>query len=105
MRAAQSVTRKDLAVLEWDEENQLMKLNPLAAWTDEDLAEYVKKHNLPLHPLYGEGFKSIGCSPCTRAVLPDEDIRAGRWWWEDPAHKECGIHRRPRPGAAQGAHL
>jgi phosphoadenosine phosphosulfate reductase len=105
MRAAQAVTRADLPALEWDERNQLIKLNPIRSWTDGELDAYIKARGIPVHPLYGEGFTSIGCSPCTRAVLPGEDIRAGRWWWEDPAHKECGLHRRPRPGAAQGAHL
>ncbi|MDR3301733.1 MAG: phosphoadenylyl-sulfate reductase [Spirochaetaceae bacterium] len=105
MRAAQAVTRAGLALLEWDEKNQLIKLNPLCRWTDEELDAYIKARGIPLHPLYGESFKSIGCSPCTRAVLEGEDIRAGRWWWEDPSQKECGLHRRPRPGAGQGAHL
>jgi phosphoadenosine phosphosulfate reductase len=93
MRASQAVTRAGLPVLEWDEKNRLIKLNPLCAWTDGELDAYTKKRGLPVHPLYGEGFKSIGCSPCTRAVLPGEDIRAGRWWWEDPSQKECGLHR------------
>jgi phosphoadenosine phosphosulfate reductase len=92
LRAAQSVTRTGLQVLEYDEQNGLIKINPLAAWSDEDLAAYIEEHHIPLNPLYGQGFKSIGCAPCTRAVKEGEDIRAGRWWWENPEHKECGLH-------------
>jgi phosphoadenosine phosphosulfate reductase len=92
LRAAQSVTRAGLRVLEYDEQNGLIKINPLAAWTDADLAAYIERHALPVHPLYGKGFKSIGCAPCTRAVGEGEDIRAGRWWWENPEHRECGLH-------------
>ena len=94
MRAAQSVTRAGLPVLEWDRENNLIKINPIADWTDGDLDGYIKQHGIPLHPLYDQGFKSIGCAPCTRAVQPGEDIRAGRWWWEKSECKECGLHRQ-----------
>jgi phosphoadenosine phosphosulfate reductase len=96
LRAAQSVTRTGLAVLEYDEKFKLIKINPLAAWSEKDLAVYIEKHRLPLNPLYARGFKSIGCAPCTRAVREDEDIRAGRWWWENPEHKECGLHIKER---------
>jgi phosphoadenosine phosphosulfate reductase len=92
LRAAQSITRTNLQILEYDENNGLLKINPLADWSDEDLSAYIKTHNLPENPLYGKGFKSIGCAPCTRAVKENEDIRAGRWWWENPEHKECGLH-------------
>jgi phosphoadenosine phosphosulfate reductase len=92
LRAAQSVTRAGLGVLEYDEKNGLLKINPLVSWTDADLFGYIEKHGLPLNPLYAKGFKSIGCAPCTRAVGENEDIRAGRWWWENPEHKECGLH-------------
>jgi phosphoadenosine phosphosulfate reductase len=92
LRSAQSVTRTGLQILEYDEQNGLIKINPLAAWSDDDLASYIAKHQIPLNPLYREGFKSIGCAPCTRAVKEGEDIRAGRWWWENPDHKECGLH-------------
>ncbi|MFP3040474.1 phosphoadenylyl-sulfate reductase [Treponema primitia] len=96
LRAAQSVTRTGLQVLEYDEQNGLIKINPLAAWSDEDLAAYIEEHRIPLNPLYSQGFKSIGCAPCTRAVQEGEDIRAGRWWWENPDHKECGLHNNKR---------
>ncbi|MDR3114514.1 MAG: phosphoadenylyl-sulfate reductase [Treponema sp.] len=92
LRAAQSLTRKGLQILEYDEEHRLLKINPLVSWTDQDVADYLHTHDLPLHPLYAQGFKSIGCAPCTRPVREGEDSRAGRWWWENPEHKECGIH-------------
>jgi phosphoadenosine phosphosulfate reductase len=97
LRACQSVTRTNLQVLEFDEKNGLFKINPLAAWTDEDLAAYIEEYNLPINPLYSQGFKSIGCAPCTRPVASGEDIRAGRWWWENPEHKECGLHLKENP--------
>jgi phosphoadenosine phosphosulfate reductase len=96
LRAGQSVTRTDLKVLEYDEKFGLIKINPLADWTGEDLAAYIAKNGLPLNPLYSQGFKSIGCAPCTRAVNEGEDTRAGRWWWENPEHKECGLHLRKK---------
>ncbi|GHU33134.1 phosphoadenosine phosphosulfate reductase [Betaproteobacteria bacterium] len=92
LRAAQSVTRTNLQKLEFDDNNGLIKINPLADWSDERLFDYISRCHLPLHPLYAKNFKSIGCAPCTRAVEPHEDIRAGRWWWENPEHKECGLH-------------
>ncbi len=94
LRAAQSVTRSAVQALEYDEKYRLLKINPLAAWSDAELAEYVTAYRIPVHPLYAQGFKSIGCVPCTRAVTEGEDIRAGRWWWENPEHKECGLHLR-----------
>jgi phosphoadenosine phosphosulfate reductase len=96
LRAAQSITRQGLQVLEYDRRFGLIKINPLADWTDEDLEAYIKTYNLPVNPLYGKGFKSIGCAPCTRAVQENEDIRAGRWWWENPDHKECGLHLKEK---------
>jgi phosphoadenosine phosphosulfate reductase len=92
LRAAQSVTRSELKIVEYDEKFNLFKINPIAFWSDEELFGYIKEYNLPLNPLYLKGFKSIGCKPCTRAVKEGEDIRAGRWWWENPEHKECGLH-------------
>jgi phosphoadenosine phosphosulfate reductase len=92
LRRAQSVTRAALPLLEYDEEYDLFKINPLYTWSDAELDAYIAQHKLPLHPLYAQGFTSIGCAPCTRAVQPGEDIRAGRWWWENPEHKECGLH-------------
>jgi phosphoadenosine phosphosulfate reductase len=94
LRAAQSITRTNLQILEYDKNNGLIKINPLADWSDGDLSAYIKTYNLPVNPLYGKGFKSIGCVPCTRAVKENEDIRAGRWWWENPEHRECGLHRK-----------
>ena len=103
MRADQSVTRAGLPVLEWDEDNGLIKINPIADWTDGDLDGYIRQHGIPLDPLYGQGFKSIGCAPCTRAVQPGEDIRAGRWWWEKSECKECGLHRQAAVQAESGS--
>ncbi|MDR2099357.1 MAG: phosphoadenylyl-sulfate reductase [Campylobacteraceae bacterium] len=98
LRAAQSVTRNELKIVEYDEKFNLFKINPLAFWSDDELFDYIKEYNLPLNPLYAKGFKSIGCKPCTRAVNEGEDIRAGRWWWENPEHKECGLHIRGTRG-------
>lgn len=94
LRREQSVTRKDVQVVEWDENNGLVKINPLINWTEEETWRYIKANQVPYNKLHDLGFPSIGCEPCTRAVKPGEDIRAGRWWWEDPDHKECGLHRR-----------
>jgi phosphoadenosine phosphosulfate reductase len=92
LRASQAVTRSDLKILEYDEKFGLIKINPLFDWSEGDVAEYQKEFGLPENPLYARGFKSIGCAPCTRPVSEGEDIRAGRWWWENPEHKECGLH-------------
>ena len=98
-RRAQAVTRRDLEILEIDEAHGgILKLNPLAGWTEKDVTEYVRKRGLPVNRLVDMGYPSIGCSPCTRAVAPGEDPRAGRWWWETPEHKECGLHARNAGG-------
>jgi phosphoadenosine phosphosulfate reductase len=94
LRRDQSVTRSEIQPIEWDENNGLIKLNPLIDWTEEKVRAYIKAHNIPYNPLHDRGFPSIGCQPCTRAVLPGEDLRAGRWWWENPDTKECGLHKR-----------
>ena len=94
LRADQSITRKDLEVVEWDDNNGLVKINPLAFWSEEDVWDYIKKHNIPYNPLHDKGYPSIGCLPCTNPVEPGEDIRAGRWWWENPDTKECGLHQK-----------
>jgi phosphoadenosine phosphosulfate reductase len=94
MRREQSVTRGELKVLEWDEANHLLKLNPLASWSELAIREYIRTHNVPYNPLHDKGFFSIGCACCTRAIRTGEDPRAGRWWWESPEHRECGLHRR-----------
>jgi phosphoadenosine phosphosulfate reductase len=92
LRAAQSITRNELQILEYDEKFGIFKINPLAFWSEGDVFDYIKKYDLPINSLYSKGFKSIGCKPCTRAVNEGEDARAGRWWWENPEHKECGLH-------------
>lgn len=93
LRHEQSVTRTDNLMVEWDENNQILKLNPLIDWTEQQVWEYIRKNGVPYNKLHDQGFPSIGCQPCTRAIKPGEDIRAGRWWWEDPLHKECGLHK------------
>jgi len=94
-RQEQSVTRSALETIEWDPSNGLFKLNPLAQWTEAQVWEQVKKHKVPYNQLHDQGFPSIGCQPCTREVPAGEDARSGRWWWEAPEHKECGLHNRP----------
>ena len=93
LRKEQSVTRHDIQMVEWDAQNQLIKLNPLIDFTEEQVWDYIKANQVPYNKLHDKGFPSIGCQPCTRAVEPGEDIRAGRWWWENPEHKECGLHK------------
>lgn len=92
LRREQAVTRKDVETFEWDEANQKIKINPLAFWTLEQVHKYIKENKIDVNPPHAKGFVSIGCAPCTRAVKPGEDIRAGRWWWETPEQKECGLH-------------
>ncbi len=95
LRREQSVTRSGLAPIELDEANGgILKINPLLEWSEEQTLDYAKEHNIPLSRLYGQGYRSIGCAPCTRPVALGEHARAGRWWWENPEHKECGLHRR-----------
>lgn len=96
LRRAQSITRSDLEMIEWDEVNQRIKINPLIDWSLEDVHKYIKENNVDVNALHAKGFASIGCAPCTRAIKPGEDIRAGRWWWEEPESKECGLHNNPR---------
>ena len=91
-RRAQSSTRAELAVQERDTAHGLTKFNPLADWREEDVWNYIRNNNVPYNALHDQGFPSIGCAPCTRAVQPGEDVRAGRWWWENPDSKECGLH-------------
>jgi phosphoadenosine phosphosulfate reductase len=93
LRRDQSITRTDTPELEIDAKNGgLAKLNPIIGWTSEQLAAYAKENRVPMHPLHERGYPSIGCAPCTRAIQPGEHPRAGRWWWEDPENKECGLH-------------
>jgi len=95
MRREQSVTRADIAPIETDTAHGgILKINPLVAWTEEEVWDYAERKRLPVNRLHSQGYPSIGCAPCTRAIEPGEHPRAGRWWWEDPEHKECGLHRR-----------
>ena len=94
LRREQSVTRQDMQVVEWDEMHQLIKVNPLISWTEQQVWDYIKMHSVPYNKLHDRGYPSIGCEPCTRAVQPGEDVRSGRWWWESPDHRECGLHQR-----------
>ncbi|MGE5651152.1 phosphoadenylyl-sulfate reductase [Noviherbaspirillum sp. UKPF54] len=91
-RRAQSTTRAELAVQEDDAAHGMAKFNPLADWSEEDVWNYIRSNNVPYNPLHDKGYPSIGCEPCTRAIQPGEDVRAGRWWWENPESKECGLH-------------
>ena len=92
LRREQSVTRTDLKIVEWDGGNGLIKINPLLEWTEEQVWEFIKNNSIPYNKLHDQGFPSIGCQPCTRAIEKGEDLRAGRWWWEMPESKECGLH-------------
>ena len=94
LRREQSLTRDEIEIIDWDEDNSIYKINPIAFWTEERVWKYIKKNSVPYNKLYKNGFRSIGCQPCTRAVAPGEDVRSGRWWWEDPDKKECGLHSR-----------
>ena len=94
LRAAQSVTRVDMPLVEWDENFKVIKVNPLINWSEENVWDYIKTNKVPYNKLHDKGFPSIGCAPCTRAIKDGEDIRAGRWWWENPEHKECGLHKK-----------
>lgn len=98
LRREQSQGRSDVAFASWDGALDLIKLNPIADWSLERLEAYLAQNDVPVNRLHGEGYPSIGCQPCTRAIRPGEDIRAGRWWWENEEGKECGLHtRRPAP--------
>ena len=92
MRAEQAATRGQLAEQSFDESNGLEKFNPLADWSEKEVWTYLKTHAVPYNTLHDPFYPSIGCAPCSRAISPGEDIRAGRWWWENPESKECGLH-------------
>jgi len=96
LRREQSSGRAHVPFAAWDASDALVKLNPLADWSLERLEAYIAANDVPINPLHARGFPSIGCQPCTRAIRPGEDIRAGRWWWENEDGKECGLHNRPR---------
>jgi phosphoadenosine phosphosulfate reductase len=91
-RKAQSTTRTALEIQEDDAVHGMTKFNPLADWSEDDVWHYIRQNDVPYNPLHDHGYPSIGCQPCTRAIEPGEDIRAGRWWWENPESKECGLH-------------
>ena len=94
LRKDQSVARFFSRLVEWDAYNGLIRINPLINWSEKQVWAYVKEHDIPYNLLHDRGFPSIGCEPCTRAIEPGEDIRAGRWWWENEGQKECGLHKR-----------
>ncbi|HRO62053.1 MAG TPA: phosphoadenylyl-sulfate reductase [Burkholderiaceae bacterium] len=95
LRRGQAVTRTELPVLAFDDGHALQKLNPLADWSEAQVLDYIARHQVPVNALHARGYPSIGCAPCARAVAPGEDARAGRWWWETPEQKECGLHVGP----------
>jgi phosphoadenosine phosphosulfate reductase len=106
LRRDQSAGRASVPFAAWDADHKLVKVNPIADWTLAELEAYVADNKVPINPLHAKGFPSIGCQPCTRAIKPGEDIRAGRWWWENEDGKECGLHNRPRkqePGKQEKA--
>lgn len=91
LRAQQSHNRKEMPLIQWDEDKTLFKFNPLLHWSYDEVLDYIKENDVPDNPMHRKGFISIGCAPCTRAIEPGEDPRAGRWWWET-SKKECGLH-------------
>ena len=93
LRKDQSITRFYTKLVEWDDSNNLIKINPLLNWTENQVWDYIKETDIPYNELHDKGFPSIGCQPCTRAIKEGEDIRAGRWWWEQAEQKECGLHK------------
>ncbi len=94
LRRDQALTRQEVHVVEWDEQFGIVKINPLWNWSEPQVWDCLRKNAIPYNPLHDKGFLSIGCSCCTRAVAAGEDVRAGRWWWEQPEQKECGLHRK-----------
>ena len=99
LRREQAPTRRDLAESEFDPDQGLQKLSPLLSWTEPEVWAYLREHHVPYNALHDKGYPSIGCAPCTRAIVAGEDIRAGRWWWENPETKECGLHLRQQQTA------
>jgi phosphoadenosine phosphosulfate reductase len=92
LRRGQSAGRSTIVAKEWDADHQLEKFNPLVEWSEQDVWDYLRAHDVPVNALHAQGYPSIGCAPCTRAIAPGEDVRAGRWWWENPEFNECGLH-------------
>ena len=98
LRREHSDERADVKLVAWDNAHALIKVNPVADWSTQDLTAYIAANNVPVNPLHARGFVSIGCAPCTRAIQPGEHPRAGRWWWEHEERKECGLHMNPNRG-------
>lgn len=96
LRAEHSPSRHLIPKVEWDETNGIIKYHPILNWSGTEIADYIHLHNIPYNALHEQGFVSIGCAPCTRAIEPGEDFRAGRWWWEESNKKECGLHAHPQ---------
>lgn len=94
IRKKQSASRKDTKLAEWDEKNNLIKINPLANWSEKEVWNFINQNKVPYNILHDKGYPSIGCAPCTRAIENGEDVRHGRWWWENEDTKECGIHKK-----------
>lgn len=94
VRAEHSESRETMERIEWDEANGIIKYHPLLHWSTDEVRAFIDDHGIPYNPLHDNGFVSIGCAPCTRAILPGENFRAGRWWWEDGGRRECGLHER-----------
>ncbi|MEA3494772.1 MAG: phosphoadenylyl-sulfate reductase [Bacteroidota bacterium] len=92
LRQGQSVTREEMKIVEWDNDFKIIKINPLLNWSEKDIWDYIRKTKIPYNILHDKGYPSIGCAPCTRAVEKGEEARNGRWWWENPETKECGLH-------------
>jgi phosphoadenosine phosphosulfate reductase len=103
MRRDQAATRGTLEVSSFDAGNGLQKFNPLLEWSNRDVWAYIRQHDVPYNKLHDQFYPSLGCAPCTRSITPGQDIRAGRWWWEDPASKECGLHVNQSPQVAHGS--
>lgn len=103
LRRSQAVTRQDLPLREFDPAHNLHKFSPLADWSEDDVWAYIRAGEVPYNALHDKSYPSIGCAPCTRAIRPGEDVRAGRWWWEDAAGKECGLHVHQDAPAATAA--
>lgn len=102
LRRDQAVTRGALEISSFDADNGLQKFNPLLEWSNKDVWSYIRQQDVPYNKLHDQFYPSLGCAPCTRSVTPGEDIRAGRWWWEDPSSKECGLHATPGGKVAHG---
>lgn len=102
MRRDQAVTRGTLELSSFDTDNGLQKFNPLLEWSNKDVWAYIRQQDVPYNKLHDQFYPSLGCAPCTRSVTPGEDIRAGRWWWEDPSSKECGLHTSQAKKVAHG---